>query len=391
MQPNSEKCIFCDIPFDKGSLEHVFPSALGGRVTTTHATCKSCNNLFSEASSDAVEIALADNFTYIRNALNIWSGRGNPPPTIKEAGEFHDGVKYDLAPNLTPIVSKSRIPSKDETDSKTAFNFVAQDIDDANRILEILKKRGLNIGDIKAKYVTTKAPVIRASLNFEGNKIFRAIAKIAVVSYVVLYGNSRARTDIYRSLRHSIRSGEPDITKYCGWDYANDFPTITSSRPHEKTPDAIQCGFEHTIFITNVNHQLVAYIKLFGVFNFSIILGNHANISPKCLCLNPTAGKPSRFNIVYTPPLSYIPKNMDSFKMEHKSVWKKVQLAMNSIIEHSQKLSTQEYIRSLSQELMISVQTASADSEIPEIIRSFSEKLAHIEDGLAWEEEINIE
>ncbi|EOT8254548.1 HNH endonuclease, partial [Escherichia coli] len=160
MQTNPEKCIFCDTPFDKGSLEHVFPSALGGRITTTHATCKSCNNLFSEASSDAVEIALADNFIYIRNALNVWSGRGNPPPTIKEAGQFDDGIKYDLAPNLTPIVSKSRIPSKDETDSNTAFDFVAQDVDDANRIVGILKKRGLNIGDINAKYVTTKAPVI---------------------------------------------------------------------------------------------------------------------------------------------------------------------------------------------------------------------------------------
>ncbi|WP_254902653.1 hypothetical protein [Lonsdalea britannica] len=107
--------------------------------------------------------------------------------------------------------------------------------------------------------------------------------------------------------------------------------------------------------------------------------------------MNPTAGKSSRFNVVFTPPLSYIPKNIDSFKIEHESVWENVQLAMNSIVERCQNLSTEEYIRSLSQELMISVQTASVDSEIPEIIRSFSEKLAHIETGLAWEEEINIE
>lgn len=140
-----------------------------------------------------------------------------------------------------------------------------------------------------------------------------------------------------------------------------------------------------------MNHQLVAYVKLFGAFNFSIILGNHSSISPKCLCLNPTAGKSSRFNIAYTSPISYVPKNIDSFKIEHESVWKNVQLAMSSIVERCQSLSTQEYIRSLSQELMISVQTASTESEIPEIIRSFSEKLAHVENGLAWEEEINIE
>ncbi|WP_341261531.1 hypothetical protein WKC58_13615 [Morganella morganii] len=292
---------------------------------------------------------------------------------------------------MTPIVSKSKIPSKEETDNKTVFNLVAQDVNDANRIVDILKKRGLNIGNVNAKCVTTKAPIIRASIKFEGNKIFRAIAKIAVVSYVVLYGNSRARTDIYLTLRESIRNGVPNITKYCGWDYTNDFPTIENLHPHEKTPDAIQCGFEHAIFITNVNHQLVAYIKLFGEFNFSVILGNRSGITPKCLSLNPTAGKSSRFNIVFTPPLSYIPKHVDSFKIEHELVWEKVQLAMSTIVEHCQIVSTQEYIKSLSQELMISVQTASSDSEIPEIIRTFSEKLSHIENGLVWEEEIDIE
>lgn len=391
MQSNSDKCIFCDVSFDKGSLEHVFPSALGGRITTTHATCEKCNNVFSEASSDAVEIALADNFLYIRNALNVWSGRGKPPPTIKEAGQFDDGIMYDLAPNLTPIVSQSRIPSKEETHNKTVFDFVAQDINDANRIVGVLKQRGVNIENVNAKYVTTKAPVIKASIQFEGNKIFRAIAKIAVVSYVVLYGNLRARTDIYQTLRASIINGIPDITRYCGWDYTNDFPAIKSLNPHKRTPDAIQCGFEHSIFITNVNHQLVAYIKLFGEFNFSIILGNHSNITPKCLCLNPTSGKSSRFHIVFTPPISYIPKHINSFKIEHKLVWEKVQLALGAIVERCQNLSTQEYIKGLNQELMISVQNASNVSEIPEIIRLFSEKVSHIQNGLPWEEEIYIE
>lgn len=391
MQPNAEKCIFCDVPFEKGSLEHVIPSALGGRVTTTHATCLSCNTLFSQANTDAVEIALADNFLHIRNALNIWSGRGSPPPTIKEAGQFDDGVSFDLAPSLTPIVSKSRIPSKEETANKTDLSFVAQDSDDAKKIIEILNKRGLNIGDINAKYVTTKAPKIVLNLKFEGNKIFRAIAKIAVVSYIVLYGNSRARADIYSNLRKSICSARPDIANFCGWDYTNEFPYIKSSQPHDKTPGAIQSGFEHTIFITNINHQLVAYIKLFGEFRFSIILGNRSNITPKCLCVNPTSGKSSRFSIEFTPPENYIPKNIDSYKNEHELVWDKVKLAMGDIVKHCENLSTQVYIEKLSQELMISVQTASSDSQIPEIIRAFSEKLAHIEDGLPWEEDIDID
>ncbi|WP_156293338.1 HNH endonuclease [Serratia oryzae] len=381
MQLDSERCIFCSNPLVKGSVEHVFPSALGGRVTTTHATCESCNNAFSEVSTGAVEIALANDFIYIRNALNVWSGRGNPPPTIKDAGQFDDGVKYDLAPNLTPIVSKSRIPSKEDTNNQANLDFIAQDISDAQRILGILEKRGIKLESINAKYITTKAPIIRAELKFNGNKIFRAIAKIAVVSYIVLYGNLRAISDIYLNLRKSIISGSPDIANYCGWDYINDFPTVLDVQPHEKSPDAVQSGFDHRIFITNVNHHLVAYINLFGGFNFSVLLGNHSAISPKCLALNPTLGKSARFNIKFTPPVSYIPKNINSFKNEHKKVWGEVQSVTSAIVEHCQKLSRDEYIKKLSQDLMISVQTASDPSDIDRIVRGFCEKLAHVENG----------
>ncbi|WP_338570619.1 HNH endonuclease [Erwinia billingiae] len=391
MQTNFEKCIFCNSLLTKGSVEHVFPSALGGRITTKHATCQACNNAFSEVNNGAVEVALADNFRYIRNALNIWSGRGKPPPTLKDAGEFDDGVKFDLAPNLTPIVSKSRMPPKEETDNQSVLDFVAQDRDDARRILEILRKRGLKLESVNAKYITTKPPKIKASFMFDGNKIYRAISKIAVVSYVVLYGNSRTLSDVYPNLRKSILSGIPDIKNYCGWDYTNEYPVILGTSPHENSPDAVQSGFEHRIFITNVNQHLVAYINLFGHFNFSVLLGNVSNIYPKCLTLNPIAGKSSRFHINFTPPKSYIPKNINTMKNESKAIWNGGTIAMNAVLERCHQFTTEEYSKKLSQELMISIQTANSESDIDEIIRTFSEKLAHLETGLDWEEEIHLD
>src|ERR1700734_1186667 len=92
------KCIFCDSDLDPGSAEHVFPSSIGGRLETRNAICLACNNHFAAVSGEEVDGAVADAFIAPRCALNIWTGRGKPPPTIYRAGSLPDGTEYDLGP-----------------------------------------------------------------------------------------------------------------------------------------------------------------------------------------------------------------------------------------------------------------------------------------------------
>lgn len=42
---NVDKCLFCQAELRPGSLEHAFPSSIGGRVATRRALCLTCNNL----------------------------------------------------------------------------------------------------------------------------------------------------------------------------------------------------------------------------------------------------------------------------------------------------------------------------------------------------------
>jgi len=95
------KCVFCTMPTDNESLEHILQSALGCRCARRDLICGACNNAFSEDDE-----ALATQFAMIRNALLVWSGRNDPPPTLRNAGE-HNGVPYDLAPGFVPVFRRS--------------------------------------------------------------------------------------------------------------------------------------------------------------------------------------------------------------------------------------------------------------------------------------------
>src|SRR4051812_8600725 len=105
-----DKCVFCDSELNPGSVEHLFPSAIGGRVTTRRATCTACNNSFSSKETEAVDEDLSATFIHIRNALKIWSGRDGPPPTLKRVQVHPDGAELDLAPGLVPVTRPGKLP-----------------------------------------------------------------------------------------------------------------------------------------------------------------------------------------------------------------------------------------------------------------------------------------
>ena len=79
------ECLFCNESPQKGSLEHVFLSSLGGRLVSRMVTCQTCNNNF--ATGEKIEDSVAESFAIIRCALMIWSGRDQEPPYIPNAVE----------------------------------------------------------------------------------------------------------------------------------------------------------------------------------------------------------------------------------------------------------------------------------------------------------------
>ncbi|MGU0962803.1 HNH endonuclease [Pseudomonas aeruginosa] len=379
-----EICMFCENL--AGSEEHIFLSSLGGRAVTRRATCTDCNNSFANDETGKIDDALAEALILVRNALKIWTGRDRPPPTIQRAGTMEEGGEFDLAPGLVPLVRAARIPSE----FAEGQTIVARDAEDVRRVKDILEKRKLLISAGQATLVTKKVPSIKLSTYFDGNKVWRCIAKTAVVGFVVLYGNERAKAVISPDLLSSIRYGTPPIAQFAGWDYASDWPVIENLKPHKNSQNSVLSGFEHSLVIAEVQERLVAYVELFGGWRFSVNLGPKAGLPLKGLAVNPCSLKPSRFEVDGIPPDSYIPRTEQSYQNEHLEVMAQVKTAFDRIMQKWSTESSAQYVQDLTDELINAVSRA-GDDEIKrqKVIDDFAAKLVLVECGEAWETDLD--
>ncbi len=163
-----DNCIFCGNVLNPGSGEHVFLSALGGRVTTKRATCGKCNNDFATAATGKIDDDLAEVFIVVRNALQIWTGRGQHPPSIEKAGKFPDGNDFDLAPGMVPVIRPATIPALTSRPAGSEIIIAHPSDDDVRRVVEIAQKRGFELELVHTEHVHPQALPIKFSVGLGG-------------------------------------------------------------------------------------------------------------------------------------------------------------------------------------------------------------------------------
>jgi hypothetical protein len=383
------KCLFCDDDLDPGSEEHVFLSALGGRIATRRATCGACNNAFANNETGKIDDALAEGFKEIRNGLKIWSGRRNPPPTLIKAGTMPGGGEFDLAPGFIPLMRPGRPPKKGELALGKQMSLIARDTDDVRRLMEIMAKRGFGGTGSTATCVVEKTPPVSRGISFDGPKVWRTVAKTAAVAFVVLYGNEQAHEFLSKELRAAIRYGTPAINNFAGWDFTNEWPNVKELQPHKNSIDAAPSSFEHSVVIADVQSHSVAYVTIFGDWRFSVLLGPKTGLPMSGLAVNPRSLKPARFVIDAKAPDSYTPKNPASFSTEHAYVLIGIKAAFERALQKWSNESHTSYIEDLSSELMSILQESGSDeSKRMDAIGKFVERMVTVEHGVAWATEL---
>ncbi len=378
-----EKCLFCDCDLLPGSEEHVFLSALGGRIATYRGLCKQCNNAFANAQTGKVDDALATGFEEIRNGLKVWSGRNGPPPTLIRAGSMPSGIEFDLAPGFVPVVRPGRLPNQLPVGSEHML--AARDEADARRMLDILAKRGVSAQIGGATHVQQKVGTVHRSPSFDGPKVWRSVAKTAVVSFVVLYGNEQARRFVSPELRRAVRHGTPHIAEFAGWDFTNEWPEVVSLEPHSKTPQAQPSGFEHSVIVADVGKNSVAYVELFGGFRFSVVLGTRAHLPARGLAVNPREPRPARFILNVREPERYAPRYNGSLAFEEAQIRRGIEEAFGRAMQKWQEEAQASYTEDLANDLLARIEQA-GDGEAARMtaINEFARKLAEVELGSGW-------
>ena len=383
-----EKCLFCDVDLNPGSDEHIFLSALGGRLITPRATCTKCNNAFAGQETGKIDDALADAFEHVRNGLQIWTGRKKPPPTIANAGVLEEGASFDLAPGFIPFIRPPKVQSDLQVGS--VLNLTVPNEAEAKRVQSILNKRKLQADFSNAMMIERKVPPIKLGSKFDGIKVWKCIAKSAVAGFVLLYGNERARAVIDPDVRDAIICGEPAINEFCGWDFVNPWPTISKIEPHHKCIGAELSGFEHSLIVTEVGDLIVAFIEIFGGWRFSVVLGPATGIPFRGLAINPRSMSPARFVIEGIAPSGYLPRTPQSFRAEHSCTMAANKAALDRVLEQWSIESHAENRSRLTQELDGKLGAAQTEDEQEAIIDEFIRKVATLEQGEAWETALDL-
>lgn len=379
------RCIFCDQDLAPGSKEHVFLSALGGRVATRQATCVDCNNRFAAKAGDNVDDALAESFIVPRSALMIWTGRDRPPPTIRQAGILPSGHGYDLAPGFVPMPCRTDIPKI----STGPVQITAKDVADGKRIMTILRAKGYQASVTNAERVIQKAPPTNLSISFDGPVIFRSIAKAALAGACLMHGNSVVLQASDKRLREAVFSGKPLITEFAGWDYVNPWPGVVSLSVHRRSSDPTISGFEHSLITCDVDSSWVGYLTLFGDFRFSVWLGPAIGLPSRGLAVNPRSRSLSRFEYVAAAPTRYARRNVISLKTEQSTTMSEVGSSFNRVLDRWSNESRSEWFGTLTEELVSALGSTNDENEREGILRNWCEKVAVLEGGDAWKQALD--
>ncbi len=386
--PPFDYCLFCDDKLQQGENstgEHVFLAALGGRTVTSRAICHQCNNHFSTARTGKADEELARYFEVPRNLLSVWSGRDGQPPTLRGAGSLDTGQPYDLAPGGVPLIQGSKPPSNAQVAQSPAQSLVARTPEEAARLVEIMKLRGhtLEIGQVQ--HIQQQVPPAKLSLTGDVPSVYRAICKLALV---VVFGNENVRAASNPVLRKVAASTDASIADYVAVDYVNPWPTF-APRPHRRSPDATQSGFEHSVCFADVGSVWAAYVELFGGFRFVVRLGSASGLRPCGIAINPRSRKVARFDGDLTGLDTSIPLLIAADPVHKAKTQEGLRAALSRVADAWQSESTTADAQLWSDDLLARTQ-GMGSGELDKAIHEWTERLAEVKFGKGWTEDIDL-
>lgn len=248
-----KSCYCCKKQLNKEnvSVEHIIPNSIGGKLKSSSLLCEPCNKLLGSEIDDE----LAKQLNFFMNFFMIKRERGKFQPL---SGKTKNGEEFVLSG--TEIKSKPKISV-----NKDSVSFSGNDEEDIKLYFKGLLKKypQLKIEDIianvkKGRYYLNEP--ISLNLNVGGEKVFRAITKIAVNFYIHKGGDKKHITNILNYVKGSDKSKKT-------W-YHFGFNNENLKVDENKLYHFIKVIGDYTEKI------LYCYIELFGTLKFIVCLND---------------------------------------------------------------------------------------------------------------------
>ena len=247
-------CYCCGTPLSTNnfSIEHIIPNSIGGKLKSSSLLCKSCNKLLGSE----IDFELGKQLNFFMNFFMVHRERGTYQPI---SGKTKKGEEYIL--NGTEIKSKPKI-----TFDENNVSFSGNDEEDLKVYFKGLLKKYpiLDIEEIIAKANKQRFYLnepITLNLNVGGDKVLRAISKVAVNFYIYKGGDRSNISNILNYIK-----GESEAKKI--WYH------FKLADQHLQVTDQ---NLYHFIKIVGDSSERIVYcyIELFGTLKFIVYLDDN--------------------------------------------------------------------------------------------------------------------
>jgi hypothetical protein len=264
-----QTCIFCPNELTKDTKpEHILLNVLGGRKTTTTVDCSECNGRFGST----IDNEVGEQVAVIRNLLQFDSGRGRPPPMLRNLPSGNDII--NLTNDSTPELVAKPFTVRKLGDGRFDLQILTQSMDDlAPYIPHIAAQIGCSEEDLlqrltvaTATYTERRPETVHHAISLGGPLAVRSAAKSALVLWATVVGNEEARSPPYDDVRRFIVSGDEAF---------NLARTHLDSRylPHSDELQRRYGKFFNLIYVrSNEQGRVVAHFTLYNIISWAIVL-----------------------------------------------------------------------------------------------------------------------
>jgi len=245
-------CCGTNLNKDNFSVEHIIPNSIGGKLKSANLLCVACNNILGSE----IDNELAKQLNFFMNFFMLEREKGKFQP-IK--GKTKEGEEYIL--NGTEIKSKPKISV-----GQDSVSFSGNDENDLKVYFKGLLKKypQLKMEDIiananKGRYFLNEP--VSVDLNVGGEKVFRAITKIAVNFYIYNGGDRKYITNILDNIKGIDKSKRT----WYHFGFADENLKVDKNRLY------------HFIKLIGSSEEkaIYCYIELFGTLKFIIYLNDN--------------------------------------------------------------------------------------------------------------------
>ncbi|MGI4797086.1 MAG: HNH endonuclease [Janthinobacterium lividum] len=271
-----KKCAFCAAPLVGPAVtrEHIIPSAIGGRRTTTKFICAPCN----QRTGNEWDAPLAKELHHMSVFFEITRDR-LPVPRVQTTSSTGEIITLAADGQITlPVASVI------ENEMPGTFRVRAPNLDAARIAVASLKRKHgeFDVDKVMAaatEELTHLSGMVKLTFSLADSDSLRAVVKSAVAMAVDSGIDAATCVDAISFLR-----GE-DVEPPYGMFYTTD---VVKERPVGVIFHAV------TVFSVIEERQLLAYVELFSTYRLIVVLSSRydgAELTPITYALNPVTGK----------------------------------------------------------------------------------------------------